>query len=163
MPTTGKNVTVDISDAKVSADPVDVLVTYSLGSCIGVSLYDPVAKIGGMLHCLLPEFTGSANDSGNCFKFADTGVKRLLEKIISMGAVKRRLQVKIAGGAKRLKGVSDRFDIGKRNYLAVRKILWKNAMMIKAEDVGGTIPRTMYLDIADGGVMIRSQGKKNYL
>ena len=163
MPTTGKNITVDISDAKASADPADVLVTYSLGSCIGVSFYDPVAQIGGMLHCLLPEFTGSEADADNPFKFADTGVKILLDKIISMGAVKRRLQVKIAGGAKRLKSISDRFDIGKRNYLAVRKILWKNAIMIKAQDVGGTIPRTMYLNIADGEVMIRSQGKKNYM
>ena len=153
---------VHVSDAKVSNNPSDILATYSLGSCIGVSLYDPGAKIGGMLHCLLPNSTESGQPD-NPFKFADTGVGILLDKLTAMGAVKRRLKVKIAGGAKRLKGISDRFDIGKRNYLAVRKVLWKHSIMIESEDVGGTIPRTMYLNMDDGKVMIRSQGKKKYM
>ncbi len=77
-----------------------------------------------------------------------------------MGAAKRRIQVKIAGGAKRLLTGTDTFNIGKHNYLAIRKGLWKSGLFIKAEDVGGSCPRTMYMYLADGSVMIRSGGNK---
>ncbi len=137
-------ITIDISDAKVSADPVHVLATYSLGSCIGVCLYSQAERTGGMLHYMLPDSsTNPQRAKGNPFMYADTGMKALLEKLASMGIKKHQLQVKIAGGAKRLKVTTKEFEIGKRNYLAIRKILWRNGMFIDAEDVGGCSPRTL--------------------
>ena len=147
-----------VSDAKVSNNPSDVIVTYSLGSCIGVCLYDPATKIGGMLHYQLPDSkmdTDRAKEKP--LMYADTGIKILVEKLISMGANKKRMQVKIAGGAAMAAGPTG-FDIGKRNHLAIRKILWKYGMFIDAEDVGGNSPRTMYMNIDDGAVSIRSDG-----
>jgi chemotaxis protein CheD len=157
-------ITVGISDARLSKNAGDVLVTYSLGSCIGVTLYDPVARIGGMLHCMQPcSEDCRQSEEYSPFKFADTGLASLYEKVLSTGAVARRLQVKIAGGAKRLSTINETFNIGKRNYVAVRKALWKCALRVTAEEVGGTIPRTMYLNMENGAVMIGSQGTKRLL
>ena len=155
---------VNISDAKVSNDPLDVLVTYSLGSCIGVCLYDPVTHVGGMLHYLLPDSVKDTRQAKeNPFMYADTGMKTLTEELFSMGARKERMQVKIAGGAKTLRLVSEGCDIGKRNYLAIRKIIWRNGMFINAADVGGSSPRTIYMNIANGAVTIRSKGVETIL
>ncbi len=155
---------VNISDAKVSNDPLDVLITYSLGSCIGVCLYDPVTHVGGMLHYLLPDSVKDARQAKeNPFMYADTGMKTLTEELFSMGARKERMQVKIAGGAKTLRLVSEGCDIGKRNYLAIRKIIWRNGMFINAADVGGSSPRTIYMNIANGAVTIRSKGLETIL
>lgn len=159
-----RRITVNISDAKVSNNTEDVLVTFSLGSCIGVCLYDKAIHLGGMLHYLLPSSAENVERAEQQpFIYADTGMKILLGKLVSMGAKKARMQVKIAGGAARLKVVSKRFDIGKRNYLAIRKIMWKNGMFIDAEDVGGYSPRTLCMSIADGAVAIRSKGLEKNL
>jgi chemotaxis protein CheD len=154
-----KNITVDISDAKVSADPARVLATYSLGSCVGVCLYSRLKQVGGMLHYLLPDSKENPQRAKeNPFMYADTGMKCLLKKLASMGVEKHQIKIKIAGGAERLKTVSKAFNIGKRNYLAIRKILWKIGMFIDSEDVGGVSPRTLYMNIADGSVIIRTKG-----
>ncbi len=159
-----RTVTVDISDAKVSTEPAHVLATYSLGSCIGVCLYSRVELTGGMLHCLLPDSSVNPQRAKeNPFVYADTGMKALLEKLISMGIKKNQINVKVAGGAQRLKNTTKGFDIGKRNYLAIRKILWENGMFIDAEDVGGCSPRTLYMGIADGVVMVKSNGFEKYI
>jgi chemotaxis protein CheD len=154
---------IHVSDAKVSNDPADVLTTYSLGSCIGVCLYDQVTKIGGMLHYQLPD---SKMDTERAqkkpFMFADSGMKIMVEKLVSMGAKKKRMKVKIAGGAAMDTGPKG-FDIGKRNHLAIRKILWKNGMFIDAEDVGGNSPRNMYMNMDIGDVTIRSGGLEKTL
>ena len=154
---------IDISDAKVSDDPSDVLVTYSLGSCIGVCLYDPAIHIGGMLHYQLPSSKMDAQRAQRSpFMFADTGTKLLLDKLISMGASKKRMDVRLAGGAAMAAGPQG-FDIGKRNYLAIRKILWSSGMFINAEDVGGSSARNLYLDVASGTATVRSNGLEKYL
>lgn len=156
-------VTINISDAAVSQDVSEVLVTYSLGSCIGVSLYDPAVHIGGMLHYQLPESKMDEQRAAQKpLMFADTGMKILVDKMISLGASKKRMQVKIAGGAAMAIGPKG-FDIGKRNYLAIRKILWKNGMFIDGEDVGGSSPRNMYLNIETGEVTIRTIGLEKQL
>jgi chemotaxis protein CheD len=156
-------ITVGISDAKVSTDPGDVLVTYSLGSCIGICFYDPVVHIGGMLHYQLPTSEmDPARAQSNPFMFADTGVKLLLAKLMSLGTSTHRLQVTLAGGATMATGPQG-FDIGKRNYLAIRKILWSNSMIARAEDVGGSAARTLYMDIADGSVTVKSVGVEKCL
>ncbi|AQT66877.1 Chemoreceptor glutamine deamidase CheD [Anaerohalosphaera lusitana] len=155
--------TVDISDAAVSRNPNEVIVTYSLGSCVGVSLYDPATKIGGMLHYQLPESKLDPEKAKRLpFMFADTGIKLLVDKMVSMGASKKRMNVKIAGGAAMSTGPKG-FDIGKRNHLAIRKVFWKLGMFIDAEDIGGTSPRNMYLDIADGTLTVRCVGRDKKL
>ena len=148
---------VGISDAKISGAPADVIVTHALGSCIGVCLYDPVARIGGMLHYQLP--SSEADPEQNLFRYADTGMEVLTRKLASMGARVKCMQVKIAGGAATSTGPQG-FDIGKRNYLAIKKILWKKSMVSVSEDVGGSQPRHMYLNIADGTVAVKSNGIK---
>ena len=151
-------VIIDISDAKVSNSPEDILVTYSLGSCIGVCLYDPAARVGGMLHYQLPTSTmDRARAESKPYMFADTGMKLLVDQLTAMGAGKKRLQAKLAGGATMATGPQG-FDIGKRNYLAIRKIFWSYGMIIDAEDIGGSSARNLYLDMVDGAVTVRCNG-----
>jgi chemotaxis protein CheD len=148
-------ITVNISDAKVSSDPAAVLATYSLGSCIGVALWDPKVKVGGMLHFQLPTSTIDAQRAKqNPQMFADTGFAALLEEMISKGGEKKRMKVRIAGAAQMLND-SKFFDIGRRNHAAMRKILWQHGMFIDAEHIGGSAPRTMYLAVADGVVTLK--------
>jgi chemotaxis protein CheD len=153
------NIVVNVSDARVSQDPDDVLVTYSLGSCIGVCLYDPIARCAGLLHFQLPTSTLDAGRAqANPCMFADSGMAALLQDLAALGAQPRRLQVKLAGGAEILddKGV---FAIGKRNHTAIRKILWQRGLLLAAEKVGGSEPRTVYLHVADGTTIVKSRGE----
>jgi chemotaxis protein CheD len=159
-----RSVTVEIADAKASSDTSRVLATYSLGSCIGVCLYSSNNQVGGMLHYLLPDSASNPQRAkDNPYIYADTGMKALLNELASMGVAKNHIKVKIAGGAQRIKVVAEGFDIGKRNYLAIRKILWKNGMFIDSEDVGGCAPRTLYMDISDGTVIVKSSGSERTL
>ena len=149
---------VNISDAKISDNPEHILITYSLGSCIAVSIYDPGKKIGGMIHYQLPSSGMDSEKAGKSpFMYADTGIRMLLEKMLILGADKRRLQVNIAGGSAMNTGPQG-FDIGKRNYLAARKFMWKKGIMINSEQVGGAAPRNMLLNISDGQVSIKCNG-----
>ena len=160
---TKRRMIVHVSDAKVSCEPGDVLTTYSLGSCIAVSLYDEATHIGGMLHYQLPSSKMDPKRAHEKpFMFADTGMKILIAKMVGMGANKRRMRVKIAGGAVMETGPKG-FDIGKRNHLAIRKILWKDGMFIDAEEIGGASPRNMYMNMANGQVTIRSDGFEKVL
>jgi len=158
-----KRITVRVADAKVSNDPQDILVTYSLGSCIGVCLYDAIVRIGGMLHYQLPDSKMNKEKAREKpFMFADSGMEVLMKKLLSMGATKKSLRIKIAGAATMYTG-AQKFDIGKRNHLAIRRILWKKGMLINAEDIGGTSPRHMYLDIANGTVIVTTNGLEEKL
>lgn len=157
------NIVVNVSDAKSSGDPQDTIVTYSLGSCIGVTLYDPIAKVGGMLHFQLPTSTidpGRAQQ--NPMMFADTGMAELLAQLQSKGAQKRRLKVKLAGAAQMLND-NNLFNIGRRNHAAIRKLLWQHGMLIEGEDVGGSSPRTVYLCVSDGAVTVKTNGNSSAL
>jgi chemotaxis protein CheD len=156
-------ITVNMSDAKVSKNPADVLATYSLGSCIAVCLYDAANRIGGMIHYQLPDSKIDAQRAAEKpLMFADTGMKMLLNKMLKLGAIKKRMQVKISGGAAMNIGPKG-FDVGKRNYMAIRKILWKQGMIIDGEDVGGESPRNMYLNVETGDVTVRSRGLEKAL
>ena len=158
-----KRVIVDISDAKVTSDPDMILATYSLGSCIGVTLFDPGAHVGAMLHYQLPSSDLDQPKAEQFpFMFADTGMDIVLKKLLSMGAGVKRLSVKVAGGASMAIGPKG-FDIGKRNHLSIRKVLWQHGLFIEAEDVGGESPRNKYLNMADGSVTIRSVGLEKNL
>lgn len=154
---------VDIADFAISPDTGTTLITYSLGSCIGVTIWDPVARVGGMLHYMLPESSLSPDKArSNPGMFCDTGIPMLFRAAYELGAAKRRLVVKVAGGSQLLdeKGT---FNIGKRNYLALRKIFWKNGVMIDGEEVGGSTSRTIRLQVADGRVTIKTRGQETTL
>lgn len=143
----------------VSRDQQSGLITYSLGSCIGVAIYDPVAGVGGLLHYMLPESQIDLQKAQkNPFMFADTGIPMLFKEAYRVGASKSRIIVKVAGGSQILDD-SGFFNIGKRNYMALRKILWKNNVLIKAEDVGGQVSRTVRMDLATGKVFLRYSGE----
>lgn len=156
-------VVVDIADMKVTKTQTDTLITYSLGSCIGVTIWDPIAKVGGMLHYMLPDSDVSPEKAKRApAMFCNTGVPMMFKAAYKLGAQKSRLIVKIAGGA-RLLDDNNTFNIGKRNYVALRQIFWKNGVMIKAEDVGGAVSRTVKLHIATGAVSVKSQGTERAL
>ncbi|MGC8739728.1 MAG: chemotaxis protein CheD [Candidatus Hydrogenedens sp.] len=153
-------ITVNISDMKVSSNPEDVLVTYSLGSCVGVVLYDPLQKIGGLIHCMLPLSKVDPERAREApYMFVDTGLPLMMQTLINMGADKKRMIAKVAGGAVLLDD-NEMFRIGERNHIVVRKLLWKNNILISSEDIGGTLARTMYLYINDGKTTIKSAGKE---
>jgi chemotaxis protein CheD len=150
---------VGVADMKISNQPQDVVVTHALGSCIGVAVYDPTAKVGGILHYMLPESTLDADKArDNPFMFADTGIPRLFKDCYQLGATKQRMKVKVAGGSQVLGG-QEHFYIGRRNYAALRKIFLKNNVLIDNEDVGGAKARTMYLEIATGKVWVKIIGQ----
>lgn len=146
---------VDIAACRVSDDRRSTLVTYSLGSCIGVSIWDPKVRVGGMLHYMLPDSSISADKARrNPAMFADTGIPSLFRAAYELGADKKRLIVKVAGGSQLLddKGL---FNIGKRNYMMLRKIFWKNGVLIDKEDVGGSVSRTLRLEVNTGFLTVR--------
>jgi chemotaxis protein CheD len=154
---------VGISEMAWSDDPEDTLVTHSLGSCLGIVFYDPVQKIGGMLHCMLPlSKTDRQRSKRNPAMFVDTGVTALLTEILKAGSRKKDIITRVAGGACVLDR-QDLFRIGERNYTVFRKVLWKNSMLIDAEDVGGSISRTVRLEIATGRMIIRTGSEEKEL
>ncbi|MDX9746628.1 MAG: chemotaxis protein CheD [Syntrophales bacterium] len=147
---------VGISDLKVSDNPGDILVTYALGSCIAVAVYDPRVKVGGLLHYMLPDSgldVKKAQDQPGMF--ADTGVPLLFKSCYRLGAEKKRMIVKVAGGASILDDTHF-FRIGQKNITALRKIFWKNNVMIEAEDTGANYNRTVRLDLSNGKFLIKS-------
>lgn len=152
------NVVVGMADCQIGKAPDQVLVTYALGSCIAVAIHDPVAGVGGMLHYMLPESSISpAKARENPYMFADTGIPLLFRRAYEQGADKRRLVVRVAGGAQVMdsEGV---FNIGKRNYLALRKILWKAGVLVQGEEVGGNASRTVRLEVGSGRFWLRGPG-----
>jgi len=152
------NVVIGVADCHVTNDISNVLVTYALGSCIGVSIYDPIARVGGLLHFMLPEAPADAAQSGKSpYMFANTGIPMMFHEAYEKGAQKRRLRVRVAGGAQIMdeKGV---FNIGQRNSLAMRRIFWKAGVIVHAEETGGRSARTMRFEIASGRIFLRSPG-----
>lgn len=151
---------VGVADMKVSNNPEVSLITYSLGSCIGLVIYDPVVKVGGILHYMLPESSiDNEKASRKPFMFADTGIPRLFKTAYKFGAKKHRIKIYVAGGAKILDQKSF-FNIGKRNYMALKKIFFKNEVMIDKQDVGGDINRTVRIEIATGDIFVKTSGSK---
>jgi chemotaxis protein CheD len=141
----------------------DELVTHALGSCLGLTVYDPIVKVGGMLHAMLPlSKINPEKAAANPAMFVDTGVPLLFKKIYRMGGEKRRLVVKAAGCCASL-DPNEMFNIGKRNYMVLKKLLWKNGVLIKAEDVGGKKSRTVRFHLDSGRVIISSMGKQTEL
>ncbi len=148
---------VDIADFAVTDNPSVTLITHSLGSCIGVAIWDPEVQVGGMIHYMLPDSTLSPEKAkARPAMFADTGVPALFRAAFQLGASKKRMIVKVAGGSSLLDD-NGTFNIGKRNYIMLRKLLWKNSILIASEDVGGSVSRTLKLDVATGRVTIKNR------
>lgn len=155
-------IVVGISDMKVSDNPEDVLITYSLGSCIGVVIWDPVAKVAGLLHYMLPDSSlDKEKAQAKPFMFADTGIPRLFKETYRFGAVKTRLVVKVVGGSQIMDN-SGIFNIGKRNHAILRKMFWKNNIMITKEDVGGSSNRTISIAVASGLTTLKVSGRGEF-
>ena len=155
-------IVVGISDMKVSNKPEDVLITYSLGSCIGVVIWDPVAKVGGLLHYMLPDSSlDKEKAQQKPYMFADSGIPQLFKETYKYGAVKSRIIVKVVGGSQIMDNAGI-FNIGKRNHAVLRKIFWKNNIMIAKEDVGGNGNRTVSLEIGTGIVRLKVSGRGEF-
>lgn len=157
-----KAVVVGVADMVVSNDPSADLVTYSLGSCLGITVYDPMKKIGGLLHVMLPDSTiDSAKAAAAPYMFVDTGVPKLFRAAYNLGADRSRLVIKVAGGAQLLdpKGV---FNIGERNMANLSNLLARNGLTIQAKDVGGMASRTLRLNITTGAVSVKSPSIESY-
>lgn len=156
-------VTVGMSEVRVSRDPGQELVTYALGSCIAVAAHDPARRVAGLIHFQLPRSRQLPERAiANPAMFADTGVPLLFRKLGRLGARPEALVVKVVGGAT-LNDDRHVFDIGRRNYMTVRKLLWRDAIPIVAEDVGGVRPRTVRLHVGTGRLLVISDGVRSSL
>lgn len=140
---------------QISENPEEQLITYSLGSCIGLTLYDRELRIGGLLHSMLPVSRKNKEKAKKKpLMFVDKGIEMMLTELFNKGARRKNLIAKLAGGSKLL-DKKDMFKIGRRNYVVARKMLWKNDILIDGEDVGGTVSRTMSLYLVDGRTTVR--------
>ncbi|MCI9534333.1 MAG: chemotaxis protein CheD [Lachnospiraceae bacterium] len=153
-----RDIKVGIGDMKFTRGG-GTIITYALGSCIGITFYDPAIKLGGLLHIMLPN-RSDPNDP-KIYKYADSGIREMVRKLSAFGMVKSRTVVKIAGGAKMfdIKGNTDFGNIGQRNAAMVKKILMEERMRITSEDTGGAYARTMLLNVDNGDVVIRTVGR----
>lgn len=156
----GQTIKVGMADLKVCNAP-DSLTTIGLGSCVGIALYDPMSKVSGLAHVMLPDSTQIKNNSVIA-KFADTGIQKLYDDMIKAGANKTRIVAKIAGGAKMFElkstGASS-INIGERNVAASKAKLKELRIPLVAEDTGLNYGRTVVLDANNGDYIIRSVGK----
>lgn len=155
----GNVIKVGMADLKIAKAP-DSLTTLGLGSCIGLTLYDPVAKIGGLVHYMLPDSTKLKNNT-NIAKFGDTGIKELHRLMIQAGANPRRLVAKIAGGAKmfEVSGLSSVGNVGERNAEQAKIELRELRIPLVAEDTGLNYGRTVVLDCENGDYIIKAVGR----
>lgn len=155
----GKMIKVGMADLNTCNFP-DALTTLGLGSCVGVALFDAKAKIGGMVHVMLPDSTKFRN-AINPAKFADTGIEKLVNDMVSMGANKSRLTAKIAGGAQMFafSTENDMLRVGERNVEAVKTVLKAYGINIIAQDTGLNYGRTIEFYTETGMLLVKSVGK----
>lgn len=147
---------IGIADMKLAK--VDgMLVTYALGSCIGICLYDPAIKLGALVHIMLP--LNMETGRKNPMKYADTGIKETLRQMEAMGARRNRITAKIAGGAKMFESNGSVGNIGQRNIESVHLNLKKEGIHLLKEDVGGAVARTLLFDVGSGLCCVRSYGR----
>ena len=148
-------VTVGLGEVAVSNQPEVVIVAFGLGSCVGITAYDPIRKVGGLLHAMLPQHR---NGDKNLTKYVDTGVPELLNKLLALGVKREQLIWRYAGGAQMLTapGLSDRFYIGAQNVVMTQEITARYLLRVVGHETGGHQGRTVRLVIADGRLLIRA-------
>ena len=151
--------TVGVADLKISDESADMLITYALGSCLGVTVYDFRKKTGGLLHCMMPDSGIDQNKAaGNPYLYVDSGMKAMMDKFYQKGSRKSDLIIRVAGGSSSKRNENeDFFQIGRRNFVSLRKYLWNEGLMLKAYDVGGYGSRTVTLELESGKMLIKSQ------
>lgn len=152
---------VGIADMKI-AQKSGMLITYALGSCIGICLHDPLTKIGALIHIMLP--LNMETGRKNTMKYADTGIRETLKQMEAKGARRARITAKIAGGAKMFDiGNGSMGNIGQRNIESVRLTLKREGVRLLKEDVGGTAARTLLFDVSTGLGCVRSYGREELI
>lgn len=152
------HIAVGLAEIKISNDPNDVLVAFGLGSCLGIGMYDPMLKLGGLLHAVLPK-AGNHTEELSA-KYVDTGIRLLLNQLTQLGALPARLKVRMVGGANILvaPSLSSTFDIGARNISAAYQVFKELGIKLISEEVGGQTGRTVRMYILDGRMTIRVMG-----
>ena len=141
----------------------DTIVTHALGSCLGLMVYDPVVKVGGLLHAMLPLSKINPDKAkSNPYMFVDIGVPALFKAVFALGGKKGRLIIKAAGCGQPL-GNEQLFQIGSRNFTVLKQLLWKNNLLLTSSSVGGGASRTVRFDISSGDMIISSQGVDTHL
>lgn len=155
-------ITVGIADMKIARGPGGILITYALGSCIGLCFHDPRLQLGALLHVMLPLNMEAGRK--NPLKYADTGIRETLRQMEAKGASRSRITVKIAGGAKMfdVKG-GNLGNIGQRNIESVHTVLKQEGIRLLAENVGGNVARTLLFDPVSGQGCIKSYGRQDIL
>jgi chemotaxis protein CheD len=154
-----RKVIVGVGGLAVSNDPSMILTTYSLGSCLGVTIYDPVSRAGGLLHAMLPDSSiNAAKAAEQPAMFVDTGISALWRAVYALKADKHRVQICVVGGAQFL-DKTGYFNIGQRNFDSLAKLLNQQGLSIDAKDVGGLVSRTLNLRLHTGEVRVRSSGQ----
>jgi chemotaxis protein CheD len=156
---------VGLGEQAISRSPEDVLVAYGLGSCMGVALIDPVSKVSGLLHAVLPRATdGIQNKELNPYKFVESGIESLIAALVKEGANKARLTVRLVGGANMLMstGVTRSFDIGTRNIEAAYSTLSRLKLPVSAAEIGGHLGRTVRVYVGESRVTVRVAGEKEH-
>lgn len=151
-PNQGPDIVVGVGDCRIAAQPALSIATYALGSCVAVVAWDWKAKVGGLLHAMLPDSSiDRARSVSDPFCYVDTGIVELVRRVEEKGGSRRSIRCCVAGGASMIVDPA-MFEIGKRNYLAVRKTFWKMGLFIDQEDVGGTETRSVRLDLVNGQI-----------
>jgi chemotaxis protein CheD len=156
-------VRIDVGDLHASNKPGQILLTYALGSCLGVAVHDPQAQVGGLAHIQLPtcrDTTPQAQHAEGVWSYADRALPELFQRVYALGATRGNLRIVLAGGAS-VADPTNFFQIGRKNYLTVKNLLWRNGYFVAAEAVGGADWRTMRLEIGSGRVEIQtSRGRE---
>ena len=151
---------IGIADMKMAKNS-GMLVTYALGSCIGICLYDATVKVGALIHIMLP--LNMETGRTNTMKYADTGIRKTIEMMVANGASKARLTAKIAGGAKMFETSGSLGNVGQRNIESVHMVLKREGIPLIKEDVGGKVARTLLFDVTTGAACVRCYGKPDLI
>lgn len=151
---------VGVADLQASQDPSARIVTYALGSCIGITLYDPATRAGGMLHFVLAQPSREADSEACPYLYATSGIPLLIQQVCGLGADRTRLVACAVGAAEVL---NDGLGLGQRNHSVLRDLFWKENITIAAEDVGGHDVRNLMLELASGTITVRSRGEERIL
>lgn len=155
-------INVGMADIAISKDPRIVLASPGLGSCLGLAVYDPVRKIAGLVHIVLPD-SKTSRGTMKPGKYVDTAVPEILEQMIRIGAKKSDMVLKVAGGAKMFTLADNKnstFNIGQRNFETLDNLLRYMKLPLKAKDIGGNEGRTLSLFTVDGRVSVRTVSRK---
>ena len=147
-------ITISLGELVVTDNPDFVLVAFGLGSCVGITAYDRIRKVGGLLHAMLPQ---RRNGDNNLTKFVDTGLVELLNRMVALGAKREQMIWRFAGGAQMLTapGMSDRFNIGQQNVTMTQEMITRHRLNLTACETGGYQGRTLRLLPTTGEVTVR--------